>query len=201
MFDFDGSRYPLAWILKLDSTSCIVTCPSPTAISTESAPNRAVLASRESYNRFALRRVANRCDRHSKIRYSRFQAGCLHLCHTGKSRSPHFRHCDRKPHLQAISPHNRIHLNRTPHRREGSGYKEYDDATIEPLSLIRKAKILGFTLAEIQQSISAWQNGELSRSEKIKLVRGKIEQVDEKIQELTNMRIYLLDKLEKIDRE
>ncbi|MDY6937150.1 MAG: MerR family transcriptional regulator [Cyanobacteriota bacterium] len=86
------------------------------------------------------------------------------------------------------------------HRREKSGYKEYDEMTIERLRLIRQAKLLGFTLSEIEQGISAWQNGELSQAEKFQIMQGKIDQVDEKIQQLKNIRKYLVSKLDKIQQ-
>lgn len=83
-------------------------------------------------------------------------------------------------------------------RKPGNGYKEYDDATIERLILITQAKALGFTLHEIKQGIDAWQNGELSHDEKTQIMHGKIEQVNEKIQQLYNIKSYLITKLDKV---
>lgn len=83
-------------------------------------------------------------------------------------------------------------------RRSGNGYKEYSDAAIERLLLISQAKALGFTLCEIKQGIDAWQDGELSQDEKTQIMQSKIEQVDQKIHQLNNIRAYLMSKLNKI---
>jgi MerR family transcriptional regulator, copper efflux regulator len=83
-------------------------------------------------------------------------------------------------------------------RKVGNGYKEYDDATIERLVLITQAKALGFTLCEIKQGIDAWQDDKLSQDEKIQIMQGKIEQVNEKIQQLYQIKTYLATKLNKI---
>ena len=83
-------------------------------------------------------------------------------------------------------------------RKPGSGYKDYSDVTIERLILIGQAKALGFTLCEIKQSISAWQDDELSQDEKIHIMQGKIEQVNEKIEQLNNIKAYLKTKLDKV---
>jgi MerR family copper efflux transcriptional regulator len=83
-------------------------------------------------------------------------------------------------------------------RKPGSGYKDYDDAIIQRLTLIAQAKALGFTLSEIKEYIELWQDGLLSYEEKIHLIESKIEQVDEKIQQLYNIRNYLMTKLSKV---
>ncbi|MBW4558338.1 MAG: MerR family transcriptional regulator [Trichormus sp. ATA11-4-KO1] len=85
-------------------------------------------------------------------------------------------------------------------RKARSGYKDYSDATIERLLLITQAKALGFTLCEIKQGINAWQDGEFSQDEKIQIMQDKIAQVNEKIQQLNNIKTYLMGKLDKVKR-
>ena len=43
--------------------------------------------------------------------------------------------------------------------RRGSGYREYSDADVARLRFIRRAKALGFTLAEIRELLPASDNG------------------------------------------
>lgn len=83
-------------------------------------------------------------------------------------------------------------------RKPGNGYKEYSDVTINRLILISQAKALGFTLNEIKQGINAWQDGELSQDEKIHIMQSKIEQVNEKMEQLHNIKAYLISKIDKL---
>ena len=79
-----------------------------------------------------------------------------------------------------------------------NGYKQYDEMTVKRLILIKQAKALGFTLREINEGISGWQNGELSQAEKIQILQTKVEQVEEKIEQLDNIKLYLMTKLDKV---
>ncbi len=79
-----------------------------------------------------------------------------------------------------------------------NGYKKYDHATVERLVLITQAKSLGFTLSEIKQGIDAWQDGTLSQAEKMQIMQDKIEQVNEKIQQLDQIKAYLRTKIDRI---
>jgi MerR family transcriptional regulator, copper efflux regulator len=45
-------------------------------------------------------------------------------------------------------------------RRTGSGYRTYDESTIEHLAFIARAKQLGCTLDEIRELAAAWSGGE-----------------------------------------
>lgn len=83
-------------------------------------------------------------------------------------------------------------------RQAGNGYKEYSDATVQRLRLIIQAKALGFTLEEIKQGISAWQNSQLTQDEKVQIMQDKLKQIDEKIQQLNQIKTYLTNKLDKI---
>lgn len=85
-------------------------------------------------------------------------------------------------------------------RNGGNGYKEYDETIVERLTLITQAKALGFTLNEIKQEVTAWQDGQLSQEEKIQLFEQKIEQINTKIQQLYDLKTYLVSKLDKLKR-
>jgi MerR family Zn(II)-responsive transcriptional regulator of zntA len=85
----------------------------------------------------------------------------------------------------------------TPVQRNAeNGYKEYDEHTVERLNLITQAKTLGFTLSEIQQGVDAWQRGQISQDEKIQLIQSKIEQINDRIQKFSDLKAYLMAKLD-----
>lgn len=77
-------------------------------------------------------------------------------------------------------------------------FKSYDNETLERLSLIKQAKMLGFTLKQIKQGVDAWQNDTVSQTEKIQIMQRQIEQVDSKINELCEIRGHLVNKLERL---
>lgn len=81
--------------------------------------------------------------------------------------------------------------------RRSNNYREYSDASLERLLLIQQAKRLGFTLTEIHGLIEDWESDRLTDNSKKSILRRKIEQIDERIEELKMMRIYLCEKLER----
>lgn len=81
-------------------------------------------------------------------------------------------------------------------RKAGSRtYKEFDPTVLARLSLIQKAKRLGFTLNQIRQTLDSWQNGELSYAEKIQIIEDKMDDIDTQIEELLGIKSYLNSKL------
>lgn len=86
-------------------------------------------------------------------------------------------------------------------RQAGSRiYKEFGVETIERLLLINQGKSLGFTLNEMKQLIDASLDGSLPLDEKVKIIKCKIEQVNEKIHQLQEIEIQLSSKLNNLDR-
>jgi len=65
-----------------------------------------------------------------------------------------------------------------------NNYTYYDDEVVEKLELIRDAKSVGFTLAEIKEVIDAWYSKRISKDKKIDILQRKLVQIDEKIKEL-----------------
>ena len=80
-------------------------------------------------------------------------------------------------------------------RTESNNYKHYDEQMVERILLVKQAKLLGFTLDEIQGLLVAWETGSLSGEEKTKLFVDKIALVDQRIAELKRVRNYLKQKL------
>lgn len=79
-----------------------------------------------------------------------------------------------------------------------NNYKHYDEPLVEHILLIKCAKSLGFTLAEIKKLIVAWESNRLSRQEKRQIIRDKIASIEAKLDELRQVRSYLETKLKKL---
>lgn len=83
-------------------------------------------------------------------------------------------------------------------KRERGGtnsYKHYDDQMVDRVLLIKQAKLLGFTLAEIKELVVAWEANTLSFREKVNIFQDKIVLVDQRIAELKKVKQYLQRKL------
>ena len=76
-----------------------------------------------------------------------------------------------------------------------NSYKHYDEQMFDRVLLIKKAKLLGFTLAEIKGLVVAWEAKTISLAEKINIFQGKIALADQRIAELKQVKKYLKQKL------
>lgn len=72
--------------------------------------------------------------------------------------------------------------------RRPSGYRDYPPATVERLRFIRRAKELGFSLAEITELLSLSQNRHADMRGVKRKAEAKLEQVEQKIAELNRVR-------------
>ncbi|MFT3756738.1 MAG: heavy metal-responsive transcriptional regulator [Pseudoxanthomonas sp.] len=75
-----------------------------------------------------------------------------------------------------------------PPSRRASGFREYDDSTIERVRFIRRAKDLGFSLDEIRDLLAL----EHDRTHGVKEIKQRaskrLREMDERIRQLTEMR-------------
>ena len=72
--------------------------------------------------------------------------------------------------------------------RSESGYRRYDDKDLHLLHFIRQARKLGFSLEQIRELLSLWQDqGRASRDVKA-IASSHIDELDKRIQEMTAMR-------------
>jgi MerR family transcriptional regulator, copper efflux regulator len=83
-------------------------------------------------------------------------------------------------------------------RRQTNNYRDYSEESLERLALIQQAKRLGFTLTEIQQWIHDFESDRLTMQEKRHILGRKLEEIDGRIEELKQMKIYLATKIESI---
>lgn len=83
-------------------------------------------------------------------------------------------------------------------RRRSNNYRDYAESSLERLVLIQQAKRLGFTLVEIQEWVRDFESNKLTVEQKQSLLGRKLEQIDERIEELKMMKSYLAQKLARL---
>lgn len=71
---------------------------------------------------------------------------------------------------------------------KSNNYTYYDEEVIEKLELITEAKSVGFTLNEIKELVDAWYSKRLSKASKIEILSKKKRSVDEKINQLKEVK-------------
>jgi MerR family transcriptional regulator, copper efflux regulator len=85
-------------------------------------------------------------------------------------------------------------------QRRNNNYREYTEDSLERLRLIQRAKRLGFTLIEIQEWIEDLESNQLTVDQKQGILGQKLEQIEERMNELKEMKCYLLEKLAGLHR-
>lgn len=82
--------------------------------------------------------------------------------------------------------------------RQTNNYRTYSDRSLERLVLIQQAKRLGFTLAEIQEWIENFESDRLTNIEKYEILNRKLQEVDDRIADLQQMKVYLAEKIDRL---
>lgn len=72
--------------------------------------------------------------------------------------------------------------------RTYSGYRLYDESVLERLTFIKQAQVLGFTLEEIKQLIEHKRNGENPCAEVREVVRNRLYELNERIEQMIKYR-------------
>jgi Cu(I)-responsive transcriptional regulator len=72
--------------------------------------------------------------------------------------------------------------------RTDSGYRQYTDKEIHTLRFIRRARDLGFSMAEISELLKLWQNRRRSSSSVKRIASEHIAALDAKMAEMVAMR-------------
>lgn len=76
-------------------------------------------------------------------------------------------------------------------RRTESGYRQYDESEVQTLRFIRHSRDLGFSIPEIAQLVSLWQNRRRPSREVKALAKAHIRELEEKAQEILAMKSAL----------
>lgn len=72
--------------------------------------------------------------------------------------------------------------------RTYSGYRLYDESVLERLAFVKQAQVLGFTLDEIKQLIEHKRKGENPCAEVREVVRGRLQELNERIEQMIRYR-------------
>ncbi len=87
-------------------------------------------------------------------------------------------------------------LDETHFARASNGYRHYTQTSLQRLKLIKMGQAAGFTLNEMRQAIHAWETDELTPEEKKFYLCRKLEEIDQKMDALNNIKAYLRAKIE-----
>lgn len=100
--------------------------------------------------------------------------------------------------IEALRFYEKSGLLDRPARTEG-GYRLYTEETLERLAFIRRAQVLGFSLAEIKQIIAERRAGASPCAHVREIVRLRLKELDERMAEMRRYRRELSDALDEWD--
>lgn len=81
-----------------------------------------------------------------------------------------------------------------PADRLSSGYRDYPDSAVEQLRFIRAGQAIGFTLTELAEIVALRTGGdEEPCHELVALIERRLQEVEDRIRELTDLRTQLAD--------
>jgi Cu(I)-responsive transcriptional regulator len=72
-------------------------------------------------------------------------------------------------------------------RRTASNYRAYSDSDVHVLRFIKRARNLGFGVADIRELVGLWQNKSRSSAAVKRIARSHIQELERKIAELQSM--------------
>jgi MerR family transcriptional regulator, copper efflux regulator len=97
----------------------------------------------------------------------------------------------------AVRLYTRLGLVACDSRRAGSRlYADYDDSAVDLVKGIKIAQSIGFTLAELGPVAAAYVAGSLDDARQRDLLAAKLDQIEDKRQQLSQMSEFLRAKLE-----
>ena len=73
-------------------------------------------------------------------------------------------------------------------RRSDAGYRLYGDRDVHALRFVKRARSLGFSLDQIRDLLSLWQNKARASSDVKTIAMGHVAELNQRIAELTEMR-------------
>lgn len=77
-------------------------------------------------------------------------------------------------------------------KRSDAGYRTYGDNDVHTLRFVKHARTLGFSLEQIRELLSLWQNPERESADVKAIAEEHVAQLEQRIRELTEMRDILL---------
>jgi MerR family copper efflux transcriptional regulator len=73
-------------------------------------------------------------------------------------------------------------------KRTDSGYRIYGDNDLHTLRFVKRARLLGFSLEQIRDLLSLWQNKARASADVKTIAMGHVSELNQRIAELTEMR-------------
>lgn len=89
-------------------------------------------------------------------------------------------------------------LDNIPQPNRSNNYKVYSAVDLQRLNMIKHAKMLGFTLAEIAEVLAVWVDDNFTAEQKQASLRRKLQQLEEKEAALIELRARLKNALNKV---
>ncbi|MEH2425538.1 MAG: MerR family transcriptional regulator [Nostoc sp.] len=82
-------------------------------------------------------------------------------------------------------------------KRSENNYRNYSDEAVSRLEFVQHGKALGFTLSEIRKALDEWDTS--STEDKLRSIRNKIAEMDEKIGQFQAFKSHLIKKLKRME--
>lgn len=89
-------------------------------------------------------------------------------------------------------------LENIPQPNRSNNYKVYSAVDLQRLNMIKHAKMLGFTLAEIAEVLAVWVDDKFTPEQKQASLHYKLQQLEEKEAALIELRARLKNALNKV---
>ncbi|MCF8582003.1 MerR family transcriptional regulator [Enterobacter ludwigii] len=89
-------------------------------------------------------------------------------------------------------------LENIPQPNRSNNYKVYSAVDLQRLKMIKHAKMLGFTLAEISDVLAVWVDDKFTAEQKRASLQRKLQQLEEKEAALIELRVRITNAINKV---
>ncbi|HDT2077021.1 MerR family DNA-binding transcriptional regulator [Enterobacter cloacae] len=89
-------------------------------------------------------------------------------------------------------------LENIPQPNRSNNYKVYSAVDLQRLKMIKHAKMLGFTLAEISDVLAVWVDDKFTAEQKKASLHSKLQQLEEKEAALIELRARIINAINKV---